>query len=71
MNYADIKLGTWYPKGGMYSIVNGMYKLAKELGVKFYFNHDVKEIKIENGIAKKVIALQMAMKIVCILMQMW
>ncbi len=56
MNYADIKLGTWYPEGGMYSIVNGMYALAKELGVKFLFNHDVKEIKIENGSAKTVTA---------------
>jgi phytoene desaturase len=56
MNYADIKLGTWYPKGGMFCIVNGMYSLAKELGVKFLFNHDVKEIRIENGMAKSVIA---------------
>ncbi len=32
MNYADIKGGTWYPKGGMYSIVEGMRKLAEELG---------------------------------------
>ena len=30
MNYADIKGGTWFPKGGMYSIVEGMYKIAKE-----------------------------------------
>ena len=56
MNYADIKLGTWYPKGGMFCIVNGMYSLAKELGVKFLFHHDVKEIKVENGSAKQVIA---------------
>ncbi len=56
MNYADIKLGTWYPQGGMYKIVEGMTSLAKELGVKFYFNHDITEIKIENGIATKVVA---------------
>ncbi len=54
MNYADIKLGTWYPQGGMYSIVNGMYTLAKELGVEFLFNHDVTQIEIENGLAKNV-----------------
>ncbi len=54
MNYADIKLGTWYPQGGMYKIVEGMTSLAKELGVKFYLNHDVSEIQIENGIATKV-----------------
>jgi phytoene desaturase len=28
MNYADIKGGTWYPQGGMYSVVKAMYELA-------------------------------------------
>ncbi|MEP7163378.1 MAG: phytoene desaturase family protein [Ferruginibacter sp.] len=56
MNYADIKLGTWYPQGGMYEIADGMYKLAKELGVKFCFNHDVTAIKVENKTAVAVIA---------------
>ena len=56
MNYADIKLGTWYPKGGMYKIVEAMTSLAKELGVKFYCNHEVIEIKVVNGIAKNVLA---------------
>jgi phytoene desaturase len=57
MNYADIKGGTWFPKGGMYQIVQGMYDLALELGVSFCFENDVKEIVIDNGLAKKVIAL--------------
>ncbi|MDP1844523.1 MAG: phytoene desaturase family protein, partial [Sediminibacterium sp.] len=51
MNYADIKGGTWYPKGGMYRIVQGMFELAVSLGVKFYFNQDVQHINVENGIA--------------------
>lgn len=58
MNYADIKLGTWYPLGGMYCIVDAMFSLAKELGVQFYFDCDVKKINVENGIAKSVSALQ-------------
>jgi phytoene desaturase len=56
MNYADIKLGTWYPKGGMYKIVEGMFSVAEELGVKFLFNSDVTEIKVEHGMAREVIA---------------
>jgi phytoene desaturase len=32
MNYADICGGTWYPKGGMYAIVEGMQQLAESLG---------------------------------------
>lgn len=42
MNYADIKLGTWYPvEGGMYSIVKAMQSLATSLGVAFEFQQDV------------------------------
>jgi len=54
MNYADIKLGTWYPQGGMYKIVEGMFSLAKELGVKFYFDCNVTSIDIVNNNAKSV-----------------
>ncbi len=56
MNYADIKGGTWFPKGGMYKIVEAMYTLALELNVKFCFNQDVKNIEIKGGLASKVIA---------------
>lgn len=55
MNYADIKLGTWYPQKGMYAVVEGMYKLAEELGVKFRFNSNVTSISINNKKATKVI----------------
>lgn len=59
MNYADIKLGTWYPRGGMYHIADGMYTLAKELGVQFHFNCDVKKIEVDNkGNANKIVALE-------------
>ena len=47
MNYADASLGTWYPKGGMYNIIEAQYKLAKELGVSFYFDHDINELLVE------------------------
>ena len=54
MNYADIKLGTWYPKKGMYSVVEGMHKLAEELGVKFVFDCNVTAIDVDQGKANKV-----------------
>lgn len=54
MNYADIKGGTWYPKKGMYSVVEGMYSLAKELGVEFLFNESVEQINVENKSARSV-----------------
>ncbi|GAB2617192.1 phytoene desaturase family protein [Belliella aquatica] len=54
MNYADIALGTWYPKGGMHKIIEGMVSLAKEKGVKFHFDAEVDHIDIVNGVAKSV-----------------
>jgi len=41
MNYADMVLGTWYPQGGMYSVVKGMVALAKELGVEIITDAEV------------------------------
>lgn len=55
MNYADIKGGTWYPEGGMYSIVDAMHKLALELGVKFIFDEEVRKIEVNDGVASLVI----------------
>jgi phytoene desaturase len=55
MNYADISLGTWYPKGGMHKIVEGMVKLAEEQGVKFITDQEVLSVDCEGKLAKKVI----------------
>jgi phytoene desaturase len=55
MNYADIIGGTWFPKGGMYSVVTGMYQLAEELGVSFLFNCNVTELQVSSNKVKKII----------------
>jgi phytoene desaturase len=55
MNYADMSLGTWYPKGGMFEIVRGMVSLAEEKGVKIRLSQEVKKIDVEHGKATKVI----------------
>jgi phytoene desaturase len=55
MNYADIKGGTWYPQGGMYAVVEAMYKLAVELGVDFHFGEEVTQINVADGVAKKLV----------------
>ncbi|UTW61175.1 phytoene desaturase [bacterium SCSIO 12741] len=49
MNYADLKLGTWYPMGGMYRLVDAMYQLALEQGVEFHFNTPVTEISVHRN----------------------
>jgi phytoene desaturase len=45
MNYADIKLGTWYPMGGMFEIAKAFTKIATDLGVKIELNQPVEKIE--------------------------
>jgi len=62
MNYADMKLGTWYPKGGMHEIVKGMVQLAEEMGVKFEYNSEVKEIRVDSGEVKEIVLADRTIK---------
>ena len=55
MNYADMALGTWYPKGGMFKIVEGMTTVAKEQGVKFEFNSNVSSFSMHGNAIKEII----------------
>ncbi len=52
MNYADLGLGTWYPEGGMFSVVEAMKKVGEEHGVKFNTSSNVEQI-LTNGIGVK------------------
>ncbi len=55
MNHADLSLGTWYPKGGMYKVSEAFYQLALSLGVKFKFNCEITNVKIDN---RKITAIE-------------
>ena len=54
MNYADMALGTWYPRGGMYQIVEGMAELAREQGVLFRFDNAVQRMEMKGTSVKGV-----------------
>ncbi|HMK27329.1 MAG TPA: phytoene desaturase family protein [Chitinophagaceae bacterium] len=54
MNYADIKGGTWYPQRGMHAVVEGMYKLAIEQGVKFHFAEEINGIHVRGNKAASI-----------------
>ena len=41
MNYADIELGTWYPKGGMHKVAQAFQQIAEQQNVQFHFNEQV------------------------------
>lgn len=53
MNYADLKLGTWHPIGGMQNVALGMKNLAEELGVKILLNQNIESFELNgNNIAE-------------------
>ncbi len=54
LNYADLALGTWYPMGGMYKIIEGMVRVAEGLGVTFTYNANVEKIITQNNKATGV-----------------
>ena len=44
MNYADVKLGTWYPSGGIRSVATAVQSVAFEQGVEFVYDEPIKKI---------------------------
>lgn len=54
MNYADSRLGTWYPMGGMHEIVRAMVRVAEKKGVQFHYEQEVQEILETEGRAAGV-----------------
>ena len=45
MNYGGYQLGTWYPMGGFYKLVEAMEAIAKREGVKIYTNQPLRSVR--------------------------
>jgi phytoene desaturase len=54
ITYADLALGMWFPKGGIYSIIEDMVDLAEDMGVEIHTNAPVAEIDVKAGNVKGV-----------------
>lgn len=54
MNYADFGLGTFHPRYGMYSVIQGMQSLAESLGVTIKMDQNVEKIVVSNGEVKGI-----------------
>lgn len=50
MNYAGLKLGTWYPTGGFGGVIKAMKAVCEGLGVQFNLGEEVTNLQIENHI---------------------
>jgi phytoene desaturase len=55
MPYTELAHGVWYPKGGMYSIVEVLMELAQRAGVEFVFDTPVERIEVNGDQAQSVI----------------
>jgi phytoene desaturase len=49
ITYADLALGMWYPKGGIYALVEDMVALAAEMGVEIRTQSPVQQICVDHG----------------------
>jgi phytoene desaturase len=55
MSYTELAHGAWYPKGGMYQVVEALVALAKQAGVAFEFEAEVERIEVNGNVANGVL----------------
>lgn len=55
MPYTELAHGVYYPRGGMYSIVEVLFDLALEAGVEFVFDSAVQQIDVDSSRARGLI----------------
>lgn len=48
MNFIDFDMGVYYPKGGIYKIIEALEKIARNHGVEIYTDISVEEILVED-----------------------
>jgi phytoene desaturase len=49
LQYTELADGVWFPKGGLYRVIEAFTAIAEGLGVRFVYNAAVKSIDIEGG----------------------
>lgn len=57
MSALDFREGVFYPQGGLYTIIERLVSIGKELGVSYYYSSPIKQILSEGG---KAIGIQMS-----------
>jgi phytoene desaturase len=55
MPYTELAHGVWYPRGGMYSVVEALVRIAREAGVEFLLNAGVERIDVNGSRARGVV----------------
>jgi phytoene desaturase len=55
MPYTELAHGVWYPKGGMYRVVEALMEIASRAGVEFEFDASVERIDVNGKQARGVV----------------
>ncbi len=55
LQYTELGEGVWFPKGGMYRVIETLVKIVEGLGVRFEYNAPVREIRVNSHQAEGVI----------------
>jgi len=55
MQFTEMADGVWFPKGGMYSIIEALVRIAKKWGVQFLFNTSVEKINVNENRATGIV----------------
>lgn len=55
MPYTELAHGVWYPRGGMYRIVQALMRIAQAAGVEFVFNTAVAQIDVQGAAVRGVV----------------
>lgn len=55
MSYTELAHGAWYPRGGMYSVVEALMGIARRAGVEFEFEADVERIEVDGDRTRGVL----------------
>jgi phytoene desaturase len=55
MPYTELAHGVWYPRGGMYRVVEALMDIARQSGVEFAFDAEVEHIEVNGASARGVV----------------
>lgn len=55
LSYGELAYGLWLPRGGVYGLIEGIEKLARELGVEIHTSRRVVKIRVEGGRVRGVV----------------
>ncbi|MBN1149048.1 MAG: phytoene desaturase, partial [Anaerolineales bacterium] len=53
--YTELAHGVWYPRGGMYRIVDALMEIARQAGVEFEFDAAAERIEVNGSRARAVV----------------